>query len=75
MKWRALNLTFGRPNAFGVVFLFEMIDPVITLAEAEKWDKPWSDHFLKGQEVLRHTDQEIPMISKRHSTPATRKSR
>ena len=37
-------------------FPFEMIDPVITLDEAEKWDKLWSDLFLKGQKVQRDTD-------------------
>ena len=37
-------------------FAFEMIDPVITLDEAEKWDKLWSDLFLKGQKVERDTD-------------------
>lgn len=37
-------------------FPFEMIDPVITLDEAEQWDKLWSDLFLKGQKVQRDTD-------------------
>ena len=37
-------------------FPFEMIDPVITLDEADKWDKLWSDLFLKGQKVQRDTD-------------------
>ena len=27
-----------------------------TLDEAEKWDKQWSDHFLKGQKVQRDID-------------------
>ena len=27
-----------------------------TLDEAEKWDKLWSDLFLKGQKVQRGTD-------------------
>ena len=34
-------------------FPFEMIDPVITLDEADKWDKLWSDIFLKGQKVQK----------------------
>ena len=34
-------------------FPFEMIDPVITLDEADKWDKLWSDLFLKGQKVQK----------------------
>ena len=37
-------------------FAFEMIDPVITLDEAEKWDRLWSELFLKGQKVQRDTD-------------------
>ncbi len=37
-------------------FAFEMIDPVITLDEADKWDKLWSDLFLKGQKVQRETE-------------------
>ncbi len=37
-------------------FAFEMIDPVITLDEAEKWDKLWSDLFLKGQKVQKETE-------------------
>ncbi len=99
VKWKALNPTFGRPNAIGVVpraqhphaallfadfmlspqgqelikernrvpaskavdsplnkFAFEMIDPVITLDEADKWDKLWSELFLKGQKVQRETE-------------------
>jgi iron(III) transport system substrate-binding protein len=32
-------------------FPFETIDPVITLDEAEKWSKLWSDLFLRGQRV------------------------
>jgi iron(III) transport system substrate-binding protein len=99
VKWKALNPTFGRPNAVGVVpraphphaallfadfllspqgqelikernrvpastavetalnkFPYEMIDPVITLDEADKWDKLWSELFLKGQKVQRDTE-------------------
>ncbi len=37
-------------------FAFEMIDPVITLDEAEKWDKLWSELFLKGQKVQKETE-------------------
>ena len=37
-------------------FPFEMIDPVITLDEADKWDKLWSDIFLKGQKVQKETE-------------------
>jgi iron(III) transport system substrate-binding protein len=37
-------------------FPFEMIDPVITLDEADKWDKLWSDLFLKGQKVQKETE-------------------
>ena len=37
-------------------FPFEMIDPVITLDEAEKWDKLWSDLFLKGQKAQKETE-------------------
>lgn len=99
VKWKALNPTFGRPNAIGVVpraqhphaallfadfmlsregqqllkernrvpastavdsplnkFPFEMIDPVITLDESDKWDKLWSELFLKGQKVQKETE-------------------
>ncbi len=37
-------------------FPFEMIDPVITLDEDQKWSKLWSDLFLKGQRVPRDVD-------------------
>jgi len=37
-------------------FAYEMIDPVITLDEADKWDKLWSDLFLKGQKVQKETE-------------------
>ena len=37
-------------------FPFEMIDPVISLDESEKWDKLWSDLFLKGQKVQKETE-------------------
>lgn len=37
-------------------FPFEMIDPVITLDEADKWEKLWSEMFLKGQKVHKETE-------------------
>ena len=92
VDWKALDPTFGRPNAIGVAkhaphphaalvftdfmlspegqelikkrnrvpssravhtklndFPFQMIDPVITLDENEKWDQTWTDLFLNGQ--------------------------
>jgi hypothetical protein len=30
-----------------------MIDPAIVLDESAKWEKIWSDLFLKGQAVKR----------------------
>lgn len=32
-------------------FNYELIDPTITLDERDKWEKYWSDLFLKGQPV------------------------
>jgi iron(III) transport system substrate-binding protein len=37
-------------------FPFEMIDPVITLDESDKWDKLWSALFLSGRKVSRETE-------------------
>ena len=37
-------------------FPFEMIDPVITLDEADKWEKLWSQLFLQGQKVQKDKD-------------------
>ncbi len=37
-------------------FPFEMIDPSITLDEADKWEKLWSELFLKGQKVQKDVD-------------------
>ena len=37
-------------------FPFEMIDPVITLDEADKWERQWSQLFLQGQKVQKETD-------------------
>jgi iron(III) transport system substrate-binding protein len=99
IKWKALEPTFGRPNAVAVAkraprphaallfadfmlslegqtllrernrvpastavetnlnkFPYEMIDPVIVLDEAEKWEKIWSELFLKGQAIKRESD-------------------
>ena len=99
IKWKALDLTFGRPNAVGVAkraprphaallfadfmlsrdcqqilkernrvpsnlsietslnkFPFRMIDPIITLDEADKWEKLWSELFLKGQAIKKDAE-------------------
>jgi iron(III) transport system substrate-binding protein len=99
IKWKALDPTFGRPNAVAVAkraprpnaallfvdFMispegqnlikarnrvpastavesnlnkmpFQMIDPVIVLDEQEKWEKIWSELFLKGQAIKREAD-------------------
>jgi iron(III) transport system substrate-binding protein len=37
-------------------FPFEMIDPAITLDEADKWEKLWSELFLKGERIQREGD-------------------
>ena len=37
-------------------FPFEMIDPAITLDEADKWEKLWSELFLKGERIRRDAD-------------------
>jgi iron(III) transport system substrate-binding protein len=37
-------------------FPYEMIDPVIVLDEADKWEKIWSELFLKGQAIQREKD-------------------
>ncbi len=37
-------------------FPFEMIDPVITLDEADRWEKLWSELFLKGEKVQKEAD-------------------
>jgi iron(III) transport system substrate-binding protein len=37
-------------------FPFEMIDPVIVLDEAEKWEKIWSELFLRGQAIKKESD-------------------
>lgn len=99
IKWKALDPTFGRPNAVAVVknaprphaallfvdfmlspegqellkkrnrvpastavdtnlnkFPFQMIDPVVVIDEAEKWEKLWSELFLRGQAIQREKD-------------------
>jgi iron(III) transport system substrate-binding protein len=99
VKWKAIQPTFGRPNAIGVAkraphpyaamlfvdfmlskegqtilkernrvpsslavdthlnkFPFQMIDPVITLDENDKWEKLWSDLFLKGKKLEKEAD-------------------
>ena len=99
VKWKAIQPTFGRPNAIGVArkaphphaamvfvdfmlskegqtilkernrvpaslsvdthlnkFPFQMIDPVITLDENEKWEKIWTDLFLKGKKLEKEAD-------------------
>jgi iron(III) transport system substrate-binding protein len=37
-------------------FPFQMIDPVITLDENDRWEKIWSDLFLKGQKVQKEAE-------------------
>ena len=37
-------------------FPYEMIDPVITLDEADKWEKLWSELFLGGKKVEKETE-------------------
>jgi iron(III) transport system substrate-binding protein len=37
-------------------FPFEMIDPVITLDESEKWEKLWSELFLGGKKLEREAE-------------------
>lgn len=99
VKWKAIQPTFGRPNAIGVArkaphphaamlfvdfmlskegqtllkernrvpaslsvdthlnkFPFQMIDPIITLDENDKWEKLWSELFLKGKKLEREAD-------------------
>lgn len=98
VEWKALDPTFGRPNAVGMArsaphphagmlfadfllsregqqilkkrkrvpasravktklndFPFQMIDPVITLDQAAKWEKKWSELFLQGQSVKKES--------------------
>lgn len=37
-------------------FPFQMIDPVITLDENDKWEKLWSELFLKGKKLEREAE-------------------
>src|SRR6478672_6060735 len=37
-------------------FPYEMIDPAVILDEAEKWEKLWSELFLKGQALTKDRD-------------------
>ncbi len=37
-------------------FPYEMIDPVVVLDEAEKWERIWSELFLRGQAIKRDSD-------------------
>ena len=37
-------------------FAYQMIDPVITLDENDKWERLWSDLFLKGKRPQKETD-------------------
>jgi iron(III) transport system substrate-binding protein len=34
-------------------FPFQMIDPAVILDEADKWEKLWSELFLKGRAITR----------------------
>ena len=37
-------------------FPFEMIDPVISLDESDRWEKVWSELFLKGQKIQKEVE-------------------
>jgi iron(III) transport system substrate-binding protein len=37
-------------------FPYEMIDPVVVMDEAPKWEKLWSELFLKGQAIKKERD-------------------
>ncbi|HUP29299.1 MAG TPA: extracellular solute-binding protein [Usitatibacter sp.] len=37
-------------------FPFQMIDPVITLDENDRWEKLWSELFLKGKKIEKEND-------------------
>ncbi len=37
-------------------FPYEMIDPAVVIDEADKWEKRWSELFLKGQAIRREKD-------------------
>src|SRR3954462_9161727 len=99
IKWKALDPTFGRPNAVALAkrterphaallfadfmlspqgqqlikehnrvpastaietslnrFPYQMIDPAIVLDESQKWEKVWSELFLRGQAIKKETE-------------------
>lgn len=37
-------------------FPYEMIDPVVVIDEADKWEKRWSELFLKGQAIQKEKE-------------------
>src|SRR3989441_208829 len=37
-------------------FPYEMIDPAVVIDESEKWDRLWSELFLRGQAIKRESD-------------------
>ncbi|HEY5896396.1 MAG TPA: extracellular solute-binding protein [Burkholderiales bacterium] len=37
-------------------FPYQMIDPVVVMDEADKWEKRWSELFLKGQAIRREKE-------------------
>jgi iron(III) transport system substrate-binding protein len=37
-------------------FPYQMIDPVVVMDESEKWEKRWSELFLKGQAIRREKE-------------------
>jgi len=37
-------------------FPYEMIDPAVVIDESEKWEKLWSELFLRGQAIKRESD-------------------
>src|SRR6266702_1022917 len=59
---QTLNKERNRVPSSGAVdthlnkFPFEMVDPAITLDEADKWEKLWSDLFLKGQKIQKEAE-------------------
>jgi iron(III) transport system substrate-binding protein len=37
-------------------FPYQMIDPIVVLDEADKWEKLWSNLFLKGQAIKKESE-------------------
>jgi iron(III) transport system substrate-binding protein len=37
-------------------FPYQMIDPAVVIDEAEKWEKLWSQIFLKGQAIKKDAE-------------------